>query len=246
MSDYSMRETYDEMIEAINQIDVELDSLTGSTTGTKRAVITDLVTKHESVYSNPIEQIITNLESMDAEQQAAAYHAFSEALETNFGKAAKAYVDAKVDSMPTPEPMINEEEAAKRSEQRSALYQKVKAIVNLVSTVHDEEWAMPKMRRGSKGKRGKRNLSMFVFMIDGEEVDLTIGEIAKDNGYEKASELTKALRETTFVDEDGKEFKFNTTTGTQFDNFKLPNGKLLSGYRPDDDDDSDDSDEDED
>jgi hypothetical protein len=77
-------------------------------------------------------------------------------------------------------------------------------------------------------------LSLFTFFIDDEEVDLTIGQIAKENGYEKASDLTKALRNEGF----------DTREGNEFGPITLPNGKVLSGVRDDAEDDED-TDEDE-
>ena len=98
--------------------------------------------------------------------------------------------------------------------------------MELAATVADEDLEMPRVRRGSSGKRGPRNMSLFVYSIDGVEVeDASIGQIAKENGYEKAAELTAALKATGF----------DTHKGTEFDNFTLPNGKILSGFKPDDD-----------
>ena len=89
------------------------------------------------------------------------------------------------------------------------------------------------MRRGSTGKRGPRNLSLFTFWIDGDEVDMTIGQIAKENGYDKAGDLTKALRAAGF----------DTKDGDSFSNFKLPNGKVLTGERDDSEEEEEDTDE---
>ena len=228
-----LNEIYQQMMEAVNEIDVKLDSLSGGKTAGKRKIVSDLMEKHESVWSNAVTDIVNFVNGQDPEVQTAVVSALESALRKNFDKSVNAYVEGLVDSQPVQQPLVSEEEAAVLSSQRSELYQQIKAIVGLAESIGEEGFEMPKMRRGSTGKRGPRNLSLFTFWIDGEEVDMTIGQIAKDNGYDKASDLTKALREAGF----------DTKDGDSFEDFELPNGKTLSGQRDDSEEDDDDSDD---
>lgn len=239
-----LREAYDKLMAAINQIDVELDSLTGEGSSIRRRIVNDLVEKHGDVFNPAIASIVENIKNLPDEQRIAAVNAFVNTIRKEFGKSTEAILDTMVAAAPKQQPLITEEQAEVRQKQRSELYQKVKSIVELAASVFDEgEWDMPPMRRGSTGKRGPRNLSLFTFFIDGAEVDMTIGQIAKENGYEKAADLTKALREKN--EETGWK-GFDTREGEKFDGFKLPNGKILAGVRPaDDEDDPEDDPEDE-
>lgn len=217
---------HQQFMETIGEIDTVLDSLSGSKAAGKRKVTNDLVEKNEAAWKEAVDGTIAYLDAQPIEIQAAVVNAFKSKLDEKYGKEVTGYIEGLVDQQPVQQPLATEEEGEKLSKQRSELYQRVKAIVELNESVGGDPLDMPKMRRGSSGKRGPRNLSLFVFEIDGEEVDMTVGQIAKNNGYEKASELTEALRE----------FGFDTREGSEFDNFELPNGKKLSGVRQDDED----------
>ena len=234
-----MTDLYDQIVSSIDEIDVELDSLTGGKSAGKRKVTNDLKEKHEGIYSGPLGQTVDFIAGQPEEVQAAIVSAFTDELRNKYGKSTDSYITALVDNQPTQEALITEDEAAQKSKDRSELYQKAKAIVSLLSSV-GVDVEMPKARRGSTGKRGPRNLSLFTFSVNGVEVDMTMKQIAEAGGYSKASQLTKALRDA----DDSSGWKgFDVTNGSQFDDFTLPNGKILSGFR-DDSDDEDEGDED--
>lgn len=229
-----LKEIYTELFGAINEIDVMLDSVSGSKAAGKRKVISDLTSKHEALWKSAVDNTVASLSQMEPENQAAVYYALINNLRNNFDKNVTGYVDGLVDAQPKQEALISEEEVAKYSEKRSQLYAKIKTVVELAESVGDEVLEMPRIRRGSSGKRGPRNLSLFIFSLDGEEVeDMSIGQIAKENGYEKAADLTAALKASGF----------DTHKGAEFADFILPNGKVLSGFRPEDEDEEDEDDE---
>ena len=104
--------------------------------------------------------------------------------------------------MPPVEPLISEDEAEALRKTRSALYQQVKSVRELAiqiqeATEEDENWKMPKMRRGAHGKRGKRALSLYSWFFNGEEVEDvdTVREVSAHLGYDKAADFTQALRD---------------------------------------------------
>lgn len=218
-----LAEIYTQMMEAVEEIDTKLDSLSGGKATGKRKIVSQLMEKHEIIWSQAVNDIVSFVSGQSPEVQTAVVSALETALRKNFDKSVNSYVEALVDSQPVQEPLVNEEEAAVLSGQRSELYQQIKAIVGLAESIGEGPFEMPKMRRGSTGKRGPRNLSLFTFWIDGEEVDMTIGQIAKENGYELAGDLTKALRASGF----------DTKDGDAFEDFELPNGKKLTGQRDD-------------
>lgn len=220
-----LKEMYDSLMEVVNEIDVKLDSLSGGKSASKTKILNNLVQENSSLWESAADDMITQLRTLEADKQAAVYTGFISKLRKEFDKAVNSYVEGVVDSQPVQEALISEEEADVLSKKRSEVYQKVKSVVELADTF-GEEFDMPRIRRGSSGKRGPRNLSMFTFFINGEEIDATIGQIAKDNGYDKAAELTDALRASGF----------DTKNGSEFDKFELPNGKILSGVREDDED----------
>jgi len=218
-----LNEMYDSLMEVINEIDVKLDSLTGGKSASKTKILNGLVSDNSDLWEGAVNDMIAQLETLDPEKQAAVYTGFVSKLRKTFEKAVNAYVEGIVDSQPVQEALITPEEAEVLSKKRSEVYQKIKSVVELADTF-GEEYEMPRIRRGSTGKRGPRNLSMFDFWLDGVETDDTIGEIAKANGYDKAAELTEALRQSGF----------DTQKGTEFEGFVLPNGKVLSGIRSED------------
>lgn len=218
-----LNEMYDQLMEVINEIDVKLDSLSGGKSASKTKVLNTLVADHSDKWEGAVNDMIAQLETLDEASQAAVYTGFMSKLRKTFDKSVNSYVEGLVDSQPVQEALISPEEAEVLSKKRSEVYQKVKSVVELADAF-GEEFEMPRIRRGSSGKRGPRNMSLFDYFIDGEEQkDLSIGEIAKANGYEKAAELTDALRKSGF----------DTKEGTEFTGFALPNGKVLSGVRDD-------------
>lgn len=218
-----LNEMYDSLMEVINEIDTKLDSLTGGKSASKTKILNGLVQENSSLWESAANDMIAQLKTLDPDKQAAVYTGFVSKLRKEFDKEVNSYVEGIVDAQPVQEALITPEEAEVLSKKRSEVYQKVKSVVELADTF-GEEFEMPKIRRGSTGKRGPRNLSLFTWFIDGvEQEDTSIGEIAKNNGYEKAAELTEALRKSGF----------DTKDGAELENFTLPNGKTLSGYRDD-------------
>ncbi len=220
-----IRELYNSLSEVLDELDSALDSLSDSTSVGKRKLTNELIEKHESSWSEAVSKTVTFVKAQPIEVQTAVVQAFYQNLRKNFDKEINGYLEGLVEAQPVQKPLISEDQVEEYSTKRKEVYKKIKAIVELGESVGEEGMEMPRQRKGSTGKRGPRNLSLFVFWIDDEEVDMTIGQIAKENGYEKAADLTKALRESGF----------DTKEGSSFANFELPNGKILSGERDDSD-----------
>ena len=114
-----LKDIYNELFEGINEIDVLLDSVSGSKAAGKRKVISDLTSKHEAFWKDAVDTTVTQLSTLDAEQQAAAYYALVNTLRTNFDKSVTGYIDGLVDAQPKQEALISEDDVAKYSEKRS-------------------------------------------------------------------------------------------------------------------------------
>jgi hypothetical protein len=234
MSNRSLTEIHAELMASIQEIDQVLDTLSGSKTAGRRKIINDMVSNAEGTWQPVAEQVSDFLKGMDESQRTAVFFGVVETLRKEFEKAASSYVEAVVDAQPKQEAVVTPEQAEQLNANRKELYAKIKPIVELAEQIEGETLEMPKVRRGSSGPRGKRAMSLLTYFIDGEEVDMTPGQIAKENGYEAAKDFTQALRDAGY----------DVSTVTEINNFKLPNGKVLNAVLDDGSDEEEESDED--
>jgi hypothetical protein len=234
MSNRSLTEIHAELMASIQEIDQVLDTLSGSKTAGRRKIINDMVSNAEGTWQPVAEQVSDFLNGMDESQRTAVFFGVVETLRKEFEKAASSYVEAVVDAQPKQEAVVTPEQAEQLNANRKELYAKIKPIVELAEQIEGEILEMPKVRRGSSGPRGKRAMSLLTYFIDGEEVDMTPGQIAKENGYEAAKDFTQALRDAGY----------DVSTVTEINNFKLPNGKVLNAVLDDGSDEEEESDED--
>lgn len=193
-----LKAIYDEIVSNINEIDVQLDSLVDTESAGKRKIGNDLVDKFEAQWTSIVEQLTGHLNSLDEETQAGVYLGLSRSLQSVFSEPAKNFVESLAKNAPKSEPLITEEQAAELSKVRSELYQKAKAVVDLAKNFDGTDFEMPKTRRGSRGKRGPRALSLMVWAINGAAVaeeDNSVAGVAKLLGFEKSKDFTQALRD---------------------------------------------------
>ena len=212
-----LQDIYNEGMEKVGEIDVQLDSLTDQETAGKRKVGNDLIEASKAEWENFLQGAITQMETMSPEIQVGVYLALQKGLKEKFDAPTTEFVSKKVAEMPPIEPLISEEEAEVLRKTRSALYQQIKSVRELAIQVgeasdDDPSWVMPKMRRGASGKRGKRALSLMTWYFDGQEIEDvdTVKDVAKHLGFEKAAEFTAALRDQYGVDtrKPGEKFEF--------------------------------------
>lgn len=237
MSD--LREIHAEIVKSINDIDEKLDSLVDTATAGKRKISNDLVEQYEPVWSPVVAGLIEQIRGMDADQMTAVFYGLTRSLDSEFKEVAGKFVEELSENAPKATPLISEDEAEELSKVRSELYQKAKAVVDLAANFGDDELDMPKTRRGSRGKRGKRALSLVTWSIDGSPVaedDDSVAGVAKLLGFDKAKDFTEALRsggvpavEANAID-----------TRNPADTFSVEiNGKTVSASKVDESDDSD-------
>ena len=239
-----LRSIYEQGMSNVTDIDEKLDSLTDQETAGKRKVSNDLVEASRSKWEPFSTGAVKQMSEMDPETLAGVYLGIQKILKDEFDKSVSEFITSKVSDMPPVEPLISEEEAEALRKVRSGLYQQIKSVRELAiqvgeATEEDDEWKMPKMRRGAHGKRGKRALSLYTWFFNGEEIDDvdTVREVAKHLGYERAALFTEALRAAGIETRNPPdEFTFNH-----------PSGVVVTAVKDTDDvENGDDEDEDED
>lgn len=218
---------YDELYGQITEIDVSLDSLTGGKSAGKRKVSNDLIEKYAPEFEGTATGLVAQIAAMEGEQKFAVYLGFVKALRDEFDKAASSYVEGVVDAQPEQEALITLEQGQELMEQRKELREKIKSVVELGASMEGEEWEMPKSRPGGIGPRKKSNLSQFIFTINGEELvddegdPIAYKEVATTHGYSKVGDMTKALQDA----------EVDTTNDSEFEDFTMPDGAVVSGQR---------------
>jgi hypothetical protein len=241
--DPGLKTVYKGLMGAIGQIDEKLDSLTDGKSAGQRALTNELIEKAADSWKPLVESFKNGLATTPAETAIGIYYGIVRGLDEVYGNTAKETVKSMVDNLPTPEPLISQDEVPALQKVRSELYGKVKALISLAEQFGGADgMSMPKKRTGSKGKRGKRALSYFTFTIDDKEFDSLKDVVELYPQYTKVADLTKAIREVG----EAAEPKWNLTEPPQTWEFTLPDGKTLVGTDTrTDEDDEDETDEDE-
>ena len=248
----AVAEHYNKLWDTIAEIDVQLDSLNDSDAATRRNVIAAMIEATKEIWAEGANGTITNLRNLEGEELVGVVEGIIKALRDEFQEDNLKIIDARVAEAPKSEPLISQDQAEELSKQRSALYQTIKQVVNVAKIMDDIDLEMPKTRRGSHGKRGQRAMSKMVWAIDGEEIDPqprykdlaemvgfveTTGTNTK--GEEVKNSATKNL--TAYLKEKGVDTK--TPAGGKL-SVDLPDGRVLSGYIPEDADETDAPDDD--
>lgn len=224
----NVKPIYDQFMAVITEIDEKLDSLEDPASSGKRKIANDLVEEHKGTWESAANGLISQLENMDEDKLVGVYKGYISAITKNFDKKIAEILEKKVENMPKQEALITPEQAAELSKQRSELYAQVKMAVSLAKSAEGIDLEMPKPRRGSRGKRGARALTLMEWAIDGEVVDPqpeTLKDFAISLGFEDSKTFYAYL----------KEKGVNTTKPENGQlRVELPNGKELYGEIPED------------
>jgi hypothetical protein len=239
--DSQVRGWYKKLMSSVYQIDDVLDAQADAASGGKRKFTNELVDSTKDVWSPVTDQLSIQLNEMVEEQRAGAFYGFVRTLSETFKEDIDKWITMQIESRPKVEvETISEDEKKKLQEDRSNFNKQIRAIIEMAYTFGeadgdlddnpDPNWPMPKVRRGSVGKRGKRALTLFTWSIDGNEIDedndSTKG-VATLLGFEKTAEFTQALRDAGV----------NTTTPN--DTFTVEiRGKQVTGTRITEEDDA--------
>lgn len=232
-------EMHQQLLDTIGEIDEKLDSLDDSSGATKRKVINELVKAQDETSQKVADNIINQLSTLqenDPDALVGVLKGFTDKVNAFFKDYVEAHVNEKVESAPKTEPLITPEEADVLSKERSQLYQSIKMVVELAKTMLGEELTMPKTRRGSRGKRGARAMSLMVWSVNGAELDPQpkYKELAISLGFEGSKELTAYLK--------SKDVDTRNPAGGKI-SVELPNGDVLDGEIPESEEDDDDDDD---
>lgn len=225
---------YRELVDAINSIDEQLDSLTDSKAAGKRSITNQLIEKSKDSWSNVVDQFVGSLSTAPDEVKIGVYFGIVRGLAKELQDDVNAALEKIVSTLPEQKPLIDPADAPELGKTRSDLYAKVKSVIALAEQFGEAEgMEMPKKRTGSKGKRGKRALSYFTWFIGEKEYEKLAEIVDLYDQYEKVADLTKAMREAGL----------NLTTPEGDLDFTLPDGNILVGVNGAAEGDEDDSDD---
>ena len=242
-----IKPVYDNLMGLINEIDEQLDASDDSAGASKRRIKNELVTKFDADSSTAFNSFSTELGALSEDDLVGIYAGFMQKMEKEWGSKVNAILEARVAAQPQTEKVeISPEQLAELSKQRSELYQQIKMAVQLANSTEPGgvDWAMPKTRRGSKGKRGPRAMNLMVWAVNGEELDPQpekIKDLAEVLGFvdttdDKGETVSAQRNFTAYL----KSKDVNTTNPENGEiRVELPNGQELYGYIPETDEDED-------
>jgi hypothetical protein len=206
--DSQVRKWFKGLMTQINELDSVLDASADAASGGKRKYTNELITKTEGDWKTPVMQIVEQLREMSPEQLAGVFNGMVRTLNTEFKESVDKWVEEQVKLQPKVEADPLDEEKKKEVQTlRADLAKQAKTLIEMAYTFGeakgdpdnepDPNWPLPRIRRGSIGKRGPRALTLFTWSIDGNEVENeknTPRGVASLLGFEKASDFTKELK----------------------------------------------------
>lgn len=232
-----LKEIHDKLHAAINDIDRKLDSRLDPSVAGKRTLINERIESTKDSWEDAVNGLLSQLAEADIDTQIGAFHGILKNLNENFKDKVNTALEELVKNAPKPTPLIEESEVEGLSKTRSDLYGKVKQLIEMAKPFGDDEGMyMPSKRTGKSGKRGKRQLSYFNFYIGDKKFE-TLKEVAEAYPavFEKAADITKALRAGTKNAEGETIGAIDTTNPPDVFEFLLPDGEVLTGRREKDD-----------
>ena len=193
------------LLEDIKTLDEQLDSYQDPSTIGKRKVTGDLIEQRKGSWGPVAEKIVENLNGIDGDaERFGSFLGLQKALREAFGDAATKFIEATVEAAPKSETVevsddVKKAVAADRSEKYMQFKQLRTMLVDTFGKVDadDPAWTMPAVRRANVGKRGKRAINQMNWAIDGTELnpeETTYKDVAIAVGFEKAAQLTEALK----------------------------------------------------
>jgi len=228
---------YSDIMSQLNALDEALDSTVDAKSAGKRALRNKLVVQYEGDWKPSVDSLVTSLSEFPVEQRVAVFSAFISQLNKAFDAEAQKYLEDQVESNKTDTseaPTFTDEQIKKLSEDRSALYKAAKNTRELAILFGgtEEQFPLPKKRTGTRGKRGKRAISMYDWSINGEALkddENSLLWVANKYGYENVAALRKAIQES-LTDAEGKPLKDLKDPPSPI-TFALPGGFILVGVR---------------
>ena len=232
------------LVDTIEQIDVRLDSASGTQASGKRAILNSLVKQNESTINTVVEQIVSAFSQFDEATLAGVFTGLNKALDEKYSKQVGEYAEREAEARKNGESdvTLTPEQVQTLSDERKSLVATYTAVKNLLALSGQDvsEVPEPAKRQGARGPRGKRAISQVVWSIDGTELPAdqqTGSAVAKALDFESAKAFREALT-AAGVDVKNPPARIEVTL----------NGKQVVGVRGEaenasDEDDSDDDDE---
>lgn len=216
----------------IAAIDEKLDSITDA--GGKRAIANAIVDETKDSWEKPVTSVIASLTGIsDDRVLVGSYTALVKALRESFNERVDKFLTEQKESQGTEVVQLSADEISALTTQRRQLNEEFKALEQVLELfdMDTSNVPRPKKRTGSRGKRGPRVFSKYVFSIDGTErtasqnsLSSIANTVCKGEGFEndwKSGDLR------TFLSEQG----IDLTNPPDSFSVTLPNGKVLSAQK---------------
>lgn len=225
--------THKELMDALKEIDKQLDSLDGGNASAKTEVTNALIEAAKPNWSVVSEGILSQLADLSEDEQVGFYFGLIREFDKKFSDPARKAIESKVEALPKQEPLISTDKVPEVTEQRKEVYARIKAIMDLAEVFGSEEFAQmdkPRRRGGApKGKRGPRAITFVTWTRDDDKEFEDLKAIVEAYPqYSKVKELADAIKvngQTTGADKKG----VNLTDPPAEFTFDLPDGKVLTG-----------------
>jgi hypothetical protein len=222
---------YSDVMNQLSDIDEALDSTVDAKSAGKRALRNRLMEQFTESWTPAVTATIEHLNSVEMSERVAMFSAFIQNLNKAFEEDSNKFLEAQVEANKTdaPEqPTFTEEQIAEMQAKRSELYKAAKSTRELALLFGGTEdlFPMPKKRTGTRGRRGKRAISLYAWSLNGEALSTennNLAYVAEKYGYDTAAVLRNAIREALGL----KDLKDPPPQIT----FVLPEGSVLSGVR---------------
>lgn len=239
----------------IADIDVRLDQSAGSVPAAKRVVVDRRIEKYKDEIDGSTTQIGGFFESEELAEDPDKFAAYVVGFKRFFSKyddRLESWFNDHNDEVQAALVKLTPEEIAALTENRKEKLKMFRGLREILGMFAEDTSMIPepKGRRGVRGKRGPRAISLFSWEVDGvrqpAEFD-SLTAVADQNGYEKSKDLRDAIK-ADIVDENGDVVKKGYDLANPPDRieFVMKNGKTLVGVKKaqdSEDDDDDDSDE---
>lgn len=190
-----------DIVRKIEEIDVQLDAASGSSASVSRLAESTLLDEQATNYKDFVDSVVQGISDADStETKVATVLALGRILDSTFKSEVADFMKARVEelSKQQEESDLTDEEISELEAQRKQLNEQYKAVRQLLEMFDQDisDIPEPKIRTGSRGKRGPRTLNTYHYRVN--ETDLpeesdSLAMVAKIAGVKKVSELKKFI-----------------------------------------------------
>lgn len=220
-----------EKYQEIAKMDEIIAAASGNDAAGKRAIANSIATETENKWAPTVEQILDAFTKLDENTLVGAFTGLTSRMKERYGETVDKYLEIQKEARKSDAPSVSEEELNATLASRREAVEQYKALRGILVTFGRDVSHVPEPKKhtGSRGKRGPRVFSKFVFSIDGVE-----RPASQNNLSSIANSVCKDCSETGWKVADLKAFL--QAQGLDLENpsdfsYELPNGKTISGVK---------------